>query len=220
MSNSNGPKRRTDLLEPEFKPHDQVLKLGEDASHGPDLENHIVLVLGVGPGLGLAIAQTFAARGYTTAILSRTKSRLDGWAQELHTTALQYRQAHKLRLPRDDEVLSAAFACDVLDNEAIKKAIRQVTDFWPDKKLGTACYNASVRKRGPFLEQRMEQVQDGVQASIFAGFVFMQSVIGEMHKHGQGGSVLVTGATSSTRGREGFAGFAASSEFHSSLCTA
>jgi len=71
-------------------------------------------------------------------------------------------------------------------------------------------------------------VRDGVQASMcvavmrasvsgasltkcsrsFAGFAFLQSVIGAMvqHNNGAGGSVLVTGATSSTRGREGFAG--------------
>lgn len=40
----------------------------------------------------------------------------------------------------------------------------------------------------------------------------MQTVIGSMmeRNEGQGGNVLVTGATSSIRGREGFAGFAAS----------
>lgn len=57
--------------------------LGACALHGPRREEHIVVVLGVGPGLGLAIARIFAQQGYTTAILSRTKSRLDSWASEV-----------------------------------------------------------------------------------------------------------------------------------------
>jgi NAD(P)-dependent dehydrogenase (short-subunit alcohol dehydrogenase family) len=190
-----------------------VKRLGEDLLHGPRLEEHIVIVLGVGPGLGLSIAQTFAKRGYTTAILSRTKTRLDAWADALHDEARAFRQSHNLPLGAEGERLSAAFACDALDNASIRQTIDEICAFWPGKKVGTACYNASIRKRGPFLEQRLEQIQEGVQGSILAGFTFAQAVIAKMEAHGEGGSLLVTGATSSTRGREGFAGFAASSKW-------
>ncbi|PWZ02451.1 NAD(P)-binding protein [Testicularia cyperi] len=223
-TSGESPKRRTDLLEPEYSPHDPVVRLGEDLLHGPRLEDHIVVVLGVGPGLGLAIAQVFAAQGYTTAILSRSKDRLDTWAEGLHTTALEYRKSRGL-VPADHnpggsggERLSAAFACDVMDNDAIVRAVQQIRAHWPNKLIGTACYNASVRKRGPFLEQRRDQLRDGVQGSIFAGFTFAQEIIRAIDAHGNGGSLLVTGATSSTRGREGFAGFAASKSGLRAMC--
>lgn len=216
---SSSPRRnRIDLLQPDFTPHAPVQRLGQDLLHGPSLSDHIVIILGVGPGLGLSIATAFAERGYTTALLSRTKSRLDGWASTLHETALAFRTAHHLPThteAKDGKPLSAAFACDALDSTSITTAVKQVCEFWPAKKIGTACFNASVRKRGPFLQQRLEQVHQGVQASILAGFVFAQSVIAEMQKHAQGGNLIVTGATSSTRGREGFAGFAASSKYSS-----
>ena len=61
---------------------------------------------------------------------------------------------------------SLAFACDVLSDDSIKKALSDIQKAWPGKKIGTAVYNASVRKRGPFLEQRPEQIRDGVQASM------------------------------------------------------
>lgn len=46
----------------------------------------------------------------------------------------------------------------------------------------------------------------------FGGFAYMQSAIAIMERMNgtAGGNILVTGATSSIRGRSGFAGFAAS----------
>lgn len=209
---SSSPRRnRADLLQPEFAPHPPVEPLGHDLLHGPALQDHIVVILGVGPGLGISIAQVFAQRGYITAILSRSKQRLENWADSLHETALAFRKANKI--PVRAERLSAAFACDALDNDSITTTIQQVCDYWPDKNLGTACYNASIRKRGPFLEQRLDQVKDGVQGSILAGFTFAQATLRKFEQHGHGANLIVTGATSSTRGREGFAGFAASSEW-------
>ncbi|TKY89504.1 hypothetical protein EX895_002035 [Sporisorium graminicola] len=219
-NDSSSPRQnRTDLLQPEFAPHAPVQRLGQDLLHGPALHDHIVVILGVGPGLGISIAQVFAARGYTTAILSRSKQRLEAWADSLHDTALAFRRENSLAA-QADERLSAAFECDALDNESITKAIQNVCDYWPTKKLGTACYNASIRKRGPFLQQRLDQIQQGVQGSILAGFTFAQATLSKFEEHDQGGNLIVTGATSSTRGREGFAGFAASKSGLRALCQA
>lgn len=225
MSSSKGKdddssprKNRTDLLQPDFTAHDPVQRLGEDVLHGPGLQDHIVVVLGTGPGLGIEVARVFAARGYTTAIMSRSKQRLEEWSKELHETAVAFRKTHNIPGSANDERLSGAFACDALDNGAITKAIQEVADFWPTKKIGTACYNASIRKRGPFLEQRLDQIQEGVQGSILAGFTFAQAVLRKMESHGEGGNLIVTGATSSTRGREGFAGFAASKSGLRAMC--
>ncbi|SPO29000.1 uncharacterized protein UTRI_04952_B [Ustilago trichophora] len=217
---SNPRNNRTDMLRPEFKPHAPIQRLGEDLLHGPALQDHVVIVLGVGPGLGINIAQVFAARGYTTAILSRSKQRLEAWAEELDATAQAFRKANNIPVGAEGDKLSAAFACDGLDNASISQAVQDVCDRWPGKKIGTACYNFSIRKRGPFLEQRFEQVKDGVQGSILAGFTFAQAVVRKMDAHAEGGNLIVTGATSSTRGREGFAGFAASKSGLRAMCQA
>lgn len=68
------------------------------------------------------------------------------------------------------------------------------------------------------MQQRLERVQEGVQGSILAGFTFAQAALRKMEEHGQGGNLIVTGATSSTRGREGFAGFAASKSGLRAMC--
>lgn len=41
------------------------------------------VIVGVGPGLGRAIARTFANAGYPVAMLSRDKAKLDGYAAEI-----------------------------------------------------------------------------------------------------------------------------------------
>lgn len=85
-----------------------------------------------------------------------------GQLEQLDQTA----RAARGNLPPGDKPLSQSFACDVLSNESIKSAIAEILAFWPNLKVGTACYNASIRKRGPFLEQRQEQIEHGVQGSM------------------------------------------------------
>lgn len=62
--------------------------------------------------------------------------------------------------------LVRAFAADVLSSPSISSALEEVQRAWPDKYIGTAVYNASVRRRGPFLNQKESDIRDGVQASM------------------------------------------------------
>ncbi|WFD07966.1 hypothetical protein MVES1_003335 [Malassezia vespertilionis] len=188
--------------------HAPVHPLGYGPLHGPRRNEHIVVVLGVGPGLGLSIASVFAAQGYTTAILSRSKERLDQWAQELDTVA-RARLEQDGECPAKDEPLSLAFACDMLEQSTIHGAMQAIQNAWPKRYIGTCAYNGSIRKRGPFLDIPFHKIEESVAASIFAFFTFAQLTLRAMDKHGMGGSLLVTGASSSTRGAEGFAPFAA-----------
>ncbi|WFD31278.1 hypothetical protein MSPP1_002312 [Malassezia sp. CBS 17886] len=192
------------------RPHDAVLPLGTNKLHGPPREKHIVIVLGVGPGLGLHIARAFAAEGYTTAILSRSKDTLDAWAVELDAVARQRRAQDGSPVPESAPPLARAFACDMLKQDTIHKAVHDIQAAWPEMLIGTCAYNGSIRKRGPFLGVTMKQMQDSVDASILSFFTFAQLTLRAMTQHGLGGSLLVTGATSSTRGGSGFVPFAAS----------
>ncbi|PWN46650.1 NAD(P)-binding protein [Violaceomyces palustris] len=202
---------RIEMVEPTTTPHPPIQPLGDSPLHGPPRRLHVVVILGVGPGLGLSIARTFSSRGYAVAILSRSLERLEGWAGELDSISRSFLlRSGQDREAKDPSPLCKAFSCDVLDNNSIRDAMRRISEFWPDRLVGTACYNASVRKRGPFLEQTEIQVQQGVQASIMGFYTFAQEVLSRIDSHGKGGNLIVTGATSSTRGRKDFAGFAAS----------
>ncbi|WFC93682.1 hypothetical protein MBRA1_000304 [Malassezia brasiliensis] len=152
-------------LETTRTPAAPVYPLGAAPLHGLPRSKHLVVVLGVGPGLGLAIARVFAAQGYATAILSRTKSRLDKYATELDALA-----------------------------------------------------RTRIRERGEFLQLNDRQLKDSIDASVFAFFTFAQLALGKMVEHNQGGTLLVTGATSSIRGREGFVPFAAAKGALRNMC--
>lgn len=81
---SDTRRNRTDVLSTVTEqPYPPVQPLSLPSLHGLPREQHIVFILGVGPGLGLAVAQAFAQQGYTVAIASRNKQRLDGWAKEV-----------------------------------------------------------------------------------------------------------------------------------------
>lgn len=85
-SSSSSHRNRGDILTSVTNdPYPAVQALGRSSLHGPPIDQHIVFILGVGPGLGLAIAQIFAKQGYTIAIASRNKDRLDGWAKEVRS---------------------------------------------------------------------------------------------------------------------------------------
>lgn len=116
---------------------------------------------------------------------------------------------------------------------------QQVAEKWPDSQLKLAIWNTSQWSRIPFLdvteavrllhlcicishcagrakERRHQHVRLLPALSItssrshsLAAFAFSQSAVRAMLKHSQGGSLLVTGATSATRGAAAFSVFAA-----------
>lgn len=182
-----------------------VYPLGQAPAHGPPRDEHIVVVLGAGPGVGNAVATVFAQQGYTTAILSRNQQRLDAQAAELHALASQ--ALGRSTAAQGVHVLSKGFSCDATDMESVRSAIADVAAFWPGKKIGTAVYNASIRLRRPFLKQTEEDIRSSVAGSVYGGWAFAQAVLRAFQQHNQGGTLIFTGASASMRGRIDFASF-------------
>ncbi|WP_449353083.1 SDR family NAD(P)-dependent oxidoreductase, partial [Streptomyces shaanxiensis] len=58
-----------------------------------------IAIIGAGPGMGLAIARTFGARGFDVALISRTKEKLQTLADQLG----------------EEGITADAFPADVLD---------------------------------------------------------------------------------------------------------
>ncbi|XUL88412.1 SDR family NAD(P)-dependent oxidoreductase [Streptomyces galilaeus] len=70
------------------------------------------LVIGVGPGLGLALAEAFAADGHPVALFGRDAARLDKYASELTAEGRTAR----------------AYAVDAADPEALSAALTRAAD--------------------------------------------------------------------------------------------
>ncbi len=143
------------------------------------------LVVGVGPGLGAALARRFAKGGLKVAVAARRPERLAALAEEIG---------------------GRAYGCDVGDETAVDRLFASAA-----ADLGAPAavvYNAGAFARRSILELSAEEFERCWRASAFGGFLVGREAARAMLPAGSG-SILFTGATASLRGGANFAAFAA-----------
>jgi NAD(P)-dependent dehydrogenase (short-subunit alcohol dehydrogenase family) len=154
------------------------------------MENKMVqgktcVVVGAGPGNGLALGKRFVAAGYTTALLARSTENLD-----ILKTALP--DAH-------------TYPCDVTDADAIETAFADVV-----RKLGpvdTLIYNAGSGVFGSIDEIDAESFEQAWRTNALGCYHCVNTVLPGMRTLGSG-TIIVIGATAAKRGGARFAAFA------------
>lgn len=72
----------------------------------------VIAIIGAGPGLGLAIARTFGARGFTVALIARNAAKLDLLATQLH----------------DEGIEAAGFPADIARPDTITRAFAEIKE--------------------------------------------------------------------------------------------
>lgn len=145
----------------------------------------LAIITGVGPGTGAALARRFHQGGYRVAMLARDGERL---------TKLQ------TELPG-----AIAVACDVADPAALSSALARIeAEAGPPKVV---IHNAVGGAFGSFQEIEPAVLERNFQVNVMALLHLSRSVAPKMVENG-GGALIVTGNTSSLRGRAKFAGFA------------
>ncbi|MBT8445711.1 MAG: SDR family NAD(P)-dependent oxidoreductase [Gammaproteobacteria bacterium] len=145
-------------------------------------ERETAVVIGVGPGLGRALVELFAAEGMRVLAAARNPDKLGG----------------ALKLDNVETV-----ACDATDQAAVTALF---------EKAGGAAdltvFNAGAFVPGGVLETEPEEFMRCWKVGCFAGFLAGQAaargLIGRLEKGGPGGSILFTGATASLRGSARF----------------
>jgi len=145
-----------------------------------------VLVAGVGPGLGLALAERFAREGHRVAMLARSRDRLATFAA---------RAPDRLH----------ALPCDLIDAAAVDAAFDET-----EHQLGPlacAVFNAGAYRPGSILDIAPGDFERCWRVGAFAGFLVGQAAARRMVPRGAG-TILFTGATASLRGGAGFANLA------------
>src|SRR5215468_1203210 len=149
------------------------------------MANPVVVVTGVGPGTGAAIARRFSRGGYAVAMLARNRDRL---------TALE-REIERAR----------AYPCDVTDEAALQKVLDAVS-----AELGTPkvlVHNAVGGAFGNFLEIDPAVLNRNFQVNAMALLHLARRLAPAMVAAGEG-AIVTTGNTSALRGKAAFAGFA------------
>lgn len=152
-------------------------------------KNRVALVIGVGPGLGLALAQCFSQAGMKVGISARNREQLEIWIKDLSGSGVEVR----------------AYPCDTTDEENVGNVFEQLT-----QELGTpdlVVYNAGAFMPGQVVETSAEDFERCWRVGCLGGFLVGKEAAKLMLERGSG-TILFTGATASLRGSGGFANLA------------
>jgi NAD(P)-dependent dehydrogenase (short-subunit alcohol dehydrogenase family) len=153
------------------------------------LNGGLAAILGVGPGLGAAIARRFAREGYAVALMARNKESVAGAREEIE----------------GEGATALAVTADATDPSSVEAAFERVRREIGDP--GVFVYNAGAFQMGGILEIPPEKFDECFKANCAGAFYAAQQVLPVMVEAGRG-TVLLTGATASLRGSARFSALA------------
>jgi NAD(P)-dependent dehydrogenase (short-subunit alcohol dehydrogenase family) len=144
----------------------------------------LAVIVGVGPGLGAALARRCAAGGMTLALASRRKEKLEALARE---------------------VGGSAHACDATKEAEVEALFAETSKRAGPPRL--VVFNAGGYVAKPVAELSAADVESCWRNTCFGGFLVGRAAAKAMLAAGEG-TILLTGATASLRGSARFAAFA------------
>ncbi|HUO04251.1 MAG TPA: SDR family NAD(P)-dependent oxidoreductase [Candidatus Binataceae bacterium] len=137
------------------------------------------VVIGVGAGLGAALARRFAA-GYDVAIVARNADYLATLEKDIGA------QGGRV----------VPVAANVADAAEIERAFDEIRDAIGDPEV--MLYNAAMRPFGRLMETKPSTFENTWRVNAFGAFLCSQQVVPSMLKAGRG-TIIFTGATAGTK---------------------
>ncbi len=153
------------------------------------MNGKVAAVLGVGPGLGAAVAQRFAREGYAVALMARSEESVSEVREEIERGGSE----------------TVTVSTDATDPASIEAAFGKIRAELGDPEVFV--YNAGAFQMGGILEVTPEQFDFCFKANCAGAFYASQQVLPAMQEAGRG-TVILTGATASMRGSAKFAALA------------
>jgi NAD(P)-dependent dehydrogenase (short-subunit alcohol dehydrogenase family) len=151
----------------------------QEETEMPDSNQRVAVVVGVGAGLGAALARRFA-KGYRVALIARGEDKLEHLAREIKAEG-------------GDAV---AVPADVSKADSVHSAFEIVRDRFG--KVDALLYNAAMRPFGRLMETKPSTFENTWRVSTFAAFLCSQEVVPSMLAK-RSGVILFTGATAGTK---------------------
>lgn len=141
------------------------------------MNDRVCVIIGFGPGLGAAYAQTFSEAGYALGLLSRSGS----GSEHLKTTDTSVR----------------SYMCDAGDPGSLKEALAAVqNDLGP---IDVAIYNADLAQFGTLDDVSELQFEQSWRVGALGLFTTAKFLGSQMAERGSG-AIIVSGATAALRG--------------------
>jgi NAD(P)-dependent dehydrogenase (short-subunit alcohol dehydrogenase family) len=153
----------------------------------------IVVGVGAEQGLGAALCRRFAAQGYHVFVAGRTSGKIEKVA---HTIAGEGGSAEAIVTDTTSEAdVARLFEWAMAPRDGLKL-------------VDLVAYNAGNNRRIDFREMTAQQFEDFWRVGCFGGFLIGREAARRLVPLGRG-TVILTGASASLRGKPGYAQFAA-----------
>src|SRR5215203_5609465 len=152
------------------------------------MSDRVAAVLGVGPGLGAAVARRFAGEDFGLALMARREESVAGVREEIEGGG-------GMALP---------VSADATDPYVVA-AFDLVRDKLGDPEVFV--YNAGAFQTGGILDLSPEQFDTCFRANCAGAFYASRQVLPAMVEAGRG-TILLTGASAALRGKANFSGLA------------
>jgi NAD(P)-dependent dehydrogenase (short-subunit alcohol dehydrogenase family) len=152
-------------------------------------DTNVAAVIGVGPGLGAAIARRFARGGYAVALIARQLEALEGVKQSI----------------TDQGGKAAVIPADAGDPASVTAAFAEVRERLGEPEV--LVYNAGSFRPGSLQDITPEQLETSWRIGCLGAWAASREVVPAMLKRGRG-TLLFTGATAALRGSANFAALA------------
>lgn len=153
------------------------------------MNGKVAAVLGVGPGLGAAVARRFAGEGFAVALMARREESVAEAQREIESAGGK----------------ALAVPTDATDPESVEAGFERVRSGLGDPEVFV--YNAGAFQMGGILEIEPEQFDSCFKANCAGAFYAARQVLPTMVEAGRG-TILLTGATASLRGSARFSALA------------
>ena len=152
----------------------------------PESAGSTVVIVGVGPGLGLALVNAFAQQGYTVLAAARGAG----------AARLAFEPGVGRVMPQ---------RCDATDPTQVEALFAEAEAHGP---VAAAVFNAGTFERAAVVDTAPADFERCWRVGCFGGFLVGQAAARRMLERGAG-TILFTGATASLRGGAGFVNLAA-----------
>lgn len=149
------------------------------------MDGKVAVVLGVGPGLGAAIARRFSREGFAIGLMARREEDVSALRQEIE----------------DAGGTALAIQADATDAASVAQAFDRLREELGEPEVFV--YNAGAFQMGSILEVPPEQFENCWRTNCLGAFLGAQQVLPGMLRQGRG-TILLTGATASIRGSANF----------------
>jgi NAD(P)-dependent dehydrogenase (short-subunit alcohol dehydrogenase family) len=153
------------------------------------MNGRVAAVLGVGPGLGAALARRFAGEGFAIAMMARREDSLARIRQDIV----------------NDGGTALPVSTDATDADSVAAAFKRVRDELGDPEV--LVYNAGAFQMGGVLEISPAQFDECFSANCAGAFYAAREVLPAMVEAGRG-TILLTGASAALRGKARFSALA------------